>query len=460
MADPDGVHDVQGARLTNGPAKRAKLSIGGADHEPLFSDEDDEIEEPGTASAQSRRKHEPAPVLQFLQTQGSHQMQAELADAGVGTILPLVARFAEGLLPLVTRCARGEPVAPFLRGVDTRQPSVFELDLLLLGQPSFMPRPLAGNINMHTDWIRSEMCFGPGKVWEHCQRFGMRPVHVEQEMRHTVLAHVLPSSTAVWVPNIFWAWAALQTDLLDRGGVGTPTPNLAPHEPKQRSDRAAFARAKQAFTDNGVIAWQCKRLLKSDRKGCTDVRPAMCAWFTAGSADHGAVCAINDGACAGAAADRNTGRRVAIHVCGLDEHTPVHPKTLLRSRVEEQYFNLLVQWRYLGFYACLAGHKEHAVDPRKLFYGEGEKRLLQGELKRRGLNASFKTVTLKAAPVHCLNRPSPYPYPGQYVPTGKEALKQKYQLLKISWSAALEPIATNGGTECGGDPDYNPAYGF
>jgi len=366
----------------------------------------------------------------------SSELRGELVQSGVNATMSAIVAFAEGLLPIVGRISRGEPAAPKVRS-NTKQPSAFELELVMLSKPHFMPLSIAGASHKVASFWRGLLLTNPAdapKQWssEHGAR-RMLIDHLDLECNWT---------GTEWAFSAFSHWALQQThiphilgavDRLRHGteGLDANASTLPAMQPTGQSaltaseeellvarvfggnaNRKAIQRASRAFLHVSAIEFHLNMLNAGS-----------------GGAEHAADC-TEDKAFTDTAVEWCDPRHSELP-------TKLKSQLLGPSRATESFFKLLVEWRYGGFRACADAHNKFGISPANLFHGEGERQMLMMELKRHGLSAKFKSFQLGKVPPHCL-RPSPYPYFGQPSPWSAEALRQKMPLLTISWAAGLD----------------------
>jgi hypothetical protein len=380
----------------------------------------------------------------------SSQVGAVLASTGVSTIFPLVVSFAEGLMPLIGKCAQGMPVAPYMCP-PSKQPSAFELHLLLLDRPGFMPM-LPNNANSVAgccmpQWLWREVLKDSANASRRWKRPSGRPlIDVEQERGARAMLLDQLFDGPAWVSHVFSAWALLQTHTTRRSEDNQPATATAVAGPGALPNAAPRADANAAPTTGATTGAGIGQLIHAAAapvvpvpNPTTGMAVEATIYSTAPDAavERAQSAFLDRGAIEAHLATLRDGRDPCLANNGAGP-TGLRRRSGARDREAEAFYRLLLEWRYRGFRACLASHEQHAISPRDLFAGAGERRLLIGELKRRGVSASIKTIALKNAPPQCLDRLSHYPYAGQATPGSKEALKQKYPLLTVSWVAGLD----------------------
>ena len=430
-------------------------SLTGEPDEPLFSEEEEEGL--GAAGAGSRTPRPPRPtphpaaIPADIDIGGggpapssSTQLRGELVQSGIDATMGAIVAFAEGLFPIVARTSRGEPAAPHVRS-NTKQPSAFEIELVMLPRPAFMPLSIADAPHKVSSFWRQLLLTSPAPGIPKARHHNCgADVYNESGARKMLIDHLDLCSSGTgteWVSSAFSHWALQQVHIFRgmhrlRRAVMQSTgqvPEVAPAADIEEAlvarlfggdtNRRAMQRAANAFLSPYVINFHLD-----------GTAPGVSTADAGSRHKHG--CQPED-ELKELSAGCNTG---TIGVNPRHSELPTWlkgPMYLGPSKMAEGFFKLFVAWRYEGFRACANAHNKSGISPAKLFHGEGERQMLVMELKRRGLSAKFKSVQLGKVPPHCL-RPSLYPYFGQPCPRSKEALRLKMPLLTISWAAGLE----------------------
>jgi hypothetical protein len=407
-------------------------------------------------------------------------MGSTLALNGVHGKLQLILDFASGLVPILERCSKGQPVVQVL-GAGSRQPSSFELELAILGKPRLIQNEAPPGLGQQTPYRTTytaptiaHTCSGCGgcfSVSQHeldmglhtcgrkqgCHRSAKQKgahqaerelIHEEHRWRRRLLDELVAAPAWQWQYLVNWCTGSSASGGFLNGLLRCPhskVPSLTFDTelcPRQVwRDLLDLWRGDQPL-DPGVK--ECRGVFYEDSKRHARAERSRRSGYNSPSRFNPydshlrsqrrnlggppmanpppATVAGNPGAGAAPGGARGADE-LELEGAIVD---PTKPLNLERMA-------WLTAYRYKGQAAVKDWHRKN-VDPKRLFHGEAEQALLTRAFAPLGINVTWERVPKKRVPSHL--HMSVFPYAGQRVRLDTET-EEKALVLKLSWAGPI-----------------------